>query len=109
MSAGPIFSGLKVVDLASFIAGPAATTVLSDFGADVIKVEPPGFSDPHRILYRIPPNPVSNFAYAWQLTNRNKRRIYLATPALHEPGRERMTTRAHMDSGRSKAKYFLTN
>ena len=36
-----IFSGLKVVDLASFIAGPAAATILSDFGADVIKVEPP--------------------------------------------------------------------
>src|SRR3984957_2084054 len=36
-----IFSGLKVVDLASFIAGPSAATILSDFGADVIKVEPP--------------------------------------------------------------------
>jgi crotonobetainyl-CoA:carnitine CoA-transferase CaiB-like acyl-CoA transferase len=36
------------VDLASFIAGPAATTVLSDFGADVIKVEPPGTGDPIR-------------------------------------------------------------
>src|SRR6266478_4812639 len=37
-----IFSGLKVVDLASFIAGPSAATILSDFGADVIKIEPPG-------------------------------------------------------------------
>ena len=36
-----IFSGLKVVDLSSFIAGPGAATILSDFGADVIKVEPP--------------------------------------------------------------------
>ena len=33
-----IFSGLKVVDLASFIAGPSAAVILSDFGADVIKV-----------------------------------------------------------------------
>ena len=41
-----IFSGLKVVDLASFIAGPGAATVLSDFGAEVIKVEPPGTGDP---------------------------------------------------------------
>ena len=41
MSEDKIFSGLKVVDLASFIAGPAAATILSDFGADVIKVEPP--------------------------------------------------------------------
>jgi crotonobetainyl-CoA:carnitine CoA-transferase CaiB-like acyl-CoA transferase len=45
MSENKIFSGLRVVDLASFIVGPAATTVLSDFGADVVKVEPPGFGD----------------------------------------------------------------
>ena len=43
-----IFSGLKVVDLASFIAGPSAAVILSDFGADVIKVEPP-----HGDLWRI--------------------------------------------------------
>ncbi len=36
-----IFSGLKVVDFASFIAGPSAAVILSDFGAEVIKVEPP--------------------------------------------------------------------
>jgi crotonobetainyl-CoA:carnitine CoA-transferase CaiB-like acyl-CoA transferase len=36
-----IFSGLKVVDLASFVAGPGAAVILSDFGADAIKVEPP--------------------------------------------------------------------
>ena len=43
-----VFSGLKVVEVASFIAGPAAATMLSDFGADVIKVEPPGMGDPQR-------------------------------------------------------------
>ncbi|HEY8288964.1 MAG TPA: CoA transferase, partial [Acetobacteraceae bacterium] len=37
-----LFSGLKVIDCASWIAGPAAATILSDFGADVIKIEPPG-------------------------------------------------------------------
>jgi crotonobetainyl-CoA:carnitine CoA-transferase CaiB-like acyl-CoA transferase len=45
-----LFSDLKVLDVASFIAGPAATTILSDFGADVIKVEPPGTGDPVRYL-----------------------------------------------------------
>ena len=41
MASDNIFSGLKVVDLASFIAGPSAAVILSDFGAEVIKVEPP--------------------------------------------------------------------
>jgi formyl-CoA transferase len=47
-----IFSGLKVLDLASFIAGPAATTILADFGADVVKVEPPVTGDPSRPVLR---------------------------------------------------------
>jgi crotonobetainyl-CoA:carnitine CoA-transferase CaiB-like acyl-CoA transferase len=72
-----IFSNLKMLDLASFIAGPAATTILADFGADVVKVEPPGTGDPYRFFSTTPPNPVSDFNYAWQLTNRNKRSIAL--------------------------------
>jgi formyl-CoA transferase len=75
MATDSIFSGLKVVDLASFIAGPAAATVLSDFGANVIKVEPPGIGDPYRYLYRTPPNPSLPVNYTWQLTNRNKRSL----------------------------------
>ena len=35
-------SGLIVLDVSSFIAAPAAAVVLADFGADVIKIEPPG-------------------------------------------------------------------
>ena len=57
-----IFSGLKVVDLASFIAGPSAAVILSDFGADVIKVEPPT-GDLWRIGHKIPPQPQANDAY----------------------------------------------
>ena len=67
-----IFSGLKVVDLASFIAGPAAAAILSDFGADVIKVEPPK-GDIWRVANKIPPQPISEDAYPWHLSNRNKR------------------------------------
>ena len=73
MATENIFSGLKVVDLASFIAGPGAATILSDFGAVVIKVEPPGSGDPHRHTYKITPQPRSNDNYAWHLNNRNKR------------------------------------
>jgi crotonobetainyl-CoA:carnitine CoA-transferase CaiB-like acyl-CoA transferase len=40
-----LFAGLKVIDCASFIAAPAAATIFSDFGADVIKIEPPGEGD----------------------------------------------------------------
>src|SRR6201996_1699366 len=71
-----IFSGLKVVDLASFIAGPSAAVILSDFGADVIKVEPPS-GDLWRIGNKLPPQPVSKDAYPWHLANRNKRSIAL--------------------------------
>ena len=41
MAGDDIFAGLKVVDLASFIADPSAAVILSDLGADVAKVEPP--------------------------------------------------------------------
>ena len=73
MTVESVFTGLKVVDLASFIAGPGAATILSDFGAEVIKVEPPGSGDPHRYTYKIPPQPRANDNYAWHLDNRNKR------------------------------------
>src|SRR5258708_20199286 len=79
-----IFSGLKVVDLASFIAGPSAAVILSDFGADVIKVEPPN-GDLWRIANHLPPQPVSEDAYPWHLPNRNKRGIplYSTSPTPH--------------------------
>ena len=62
-----IFEGLKVLDCASFIAAPAAATVLSDFGADVIKIEPPGQGDPYRNLPNLPGYPVSAHNFAWML------------------------------------------
>src|SRR5438552_7174787 len=71
-----IFSGLKVVELASFIAGPSAAVILSDFGADVIKVEPPS-GDTWRKGHNIPPQPRSKDAYPFHLANRNKRGITL--------------------------------
>ena len=71
-----IFSGLKVVDFASFIAGPAAAVILSDFGADVIKVEPPT-GDMWRIGHKIPPQPQAKDPYPFHLANRNKRGMTL--------------------------------
>src|SRR5271155_5532274 len=74
MTEGNIFSGLKVVDLSSFIAGPGAATILSDFGADVIKVEPPE-GELWRKGQKIPPQPHSEEPYPYQLSNRNKRGV----------------------------------
>jgi crotonobetainyl-CoA:carnitine CoA-transferase CaiB-like acyl-CoA transferase len=71
-----IFSGLKVVDFASFIAGPGAATILSDFGAEVVKVEPPT-GDPWRNGHKLPPQPQAEDPYQWHLANRNKRGITL--------------------------------
>ena len=50
------------MDLASFIAGPAAAVILSDFGAEVIKVEPPK-GELWRIAHKIPPQPMAKDAY----------------------------------------------
>ncbi|MET8637850.1 CaiB/BaiF CoA transferase family protein [Streptomyces sp. NPDC004096] len=83
MTTGFVFSGLKVLDASSFIAGPAAATVLADFGADVIKIEPPGKGDPQRRLSSVPPSPRAQANYSWHLANRNKRgmAIDLKSPA----------------------------
>src|SRR5258708_35567443 len=73
MTNDPVFAGLKVLDAASFIAGPAAATVLSDFGAEVVKVEPPGSGNLERLLSFVPPSPRAETNYAWHLMNHNKR------------------------------------
>jgi formyl-CoA transferase/succinyl-CoA--D-citramalate CoA-transferase len=49
---GPL-DGLRVLELGSFIAGPFAGQLLGDYGADVIKVEPPGEGDPMRTWGRV--------------------------------------------------------
>ena len=84
-TANNIFSGLKVVDLASFIAGPSAAVILSDFGADVIKVEPPS-GDLWRHGHQIAPQPQAKDAYPWHLANRNKRgmTLDLKSPDAHQ-------------------------
>jgi formyl-CoA transferase len=76
MTTDNIFSGLKVVDLSSFVAAPGAAVILSDFGADVIKVEPPS-GDTWRIGNHIPPQPAAKDPYQWHLNNRNKRGLAL--------------------------------
>jgi formyl-CoA transferase len=78
IEAPPVFEGLRVLDVGSFIAGPGAATILSDLGAEVIKVEPPR-GDPWRGQFRRPglPTPPSNFDYMWALAARNRRSVVL--------------------------------
>jgi formyl-CoA transferase len=62
---------LIVVDAATFLAGPGAATMLGDFGAKVIKIEPPS-GDGYRGLVGRYPVP-----YHWLLTSRNKESLAL--------------------------------
>src|SRR5260370_26865528 len=82
MATDTFFFGLKGVDLASFIAGPSAAVILSDFGADVIKVEPPT-GDLWRMLYKVPPQPHARDNYPWHLNNRNKRGMAVDLKSPH--------------------------
>jgi crotonobetainyl-CoA:carnitine CoA-transferase CaiB-like acyl-CoA transferase len=76
-SAEPLpLAGLVILDISSFIAAPAAATTLADFGADVIKIEPPD-GDPHRQSFRNASYPQSDRNFSWQLDGRLKRSIGL--------------------------------
>jgi crotonobetainyl-CoA:carnitine CoA-transferase CaiB-like acyl-CoA transferase len=72
-----VFEGVKVIDCASFIAGPAAATVMSDFGAEVIKIEPPGLGDPYRRRATPPTGPGLATNPGFVLDGRNKKSLAL--------------------------------
>lgn len=72
-----LFKDLLVLDCASFVAGPAAATIMSDFGARVIKIEPPGAGDSYRQLMKMPGTPIADRDYYWSLDNRNKESLAL--------------------------------
>ncbi|TFZ05465.1 CoA transferase [Ramlibacter henchirensis] len=66
-------AGLKVLELGQLIAGPFAAKTLADFGADVIKIEPPAAGDPLR-KWRMLKDGTSVW---WQVQSRNKRSLAL--------------------------------
>jgi crotonobetainyl-CoA:carnitine CoA-transferase CaiB-like acyl-CoA transferase len=72
-----LLSGIRVIDCGTYIAAPAAAVVMSDFGAEVIKIERPPYGDPYRYLSLVPGMPVSPILYCWILTGRNKKSIAL--------------------------------
>src|SRR4029077_15396512 len=79
-----LLAGVRVIDAASFIAGPVATTIMGDLGADVIKIEPPD-GDPYRNRTGGPGVAESPYNYRWIIDNRTKRG--LALDLRQPPGR----------------------
>lgn len=70
---GRVLEGLRILDLTRVVAGPFATAVLADLGADVVKVERPRTGDD----YRYGPSPKGETSLSFQNTNRGKRSITL--------------------------------
>ncbi len=81
-----ILSDIRVIEVATYVLGPAAATVMSDFGAEVIKVERPRVGDPYRYLSFIPQMPKAEMNYCWLLDGRNKKSV--ALDLSNEAGRE---------------------
>jgi CoA:oxalate CoA-transferase len=70
---GRVLDGVRILDLTRIVAGPYATAILADLGADVIKVERPTTGDD----YRYGPSPRGQTSLSFQNTNRGKRSITL--------------------------------
>jgi formyl-CoA transferase len=68
-----VLAGLRVIEIGQLIAGPFCAKTLADFGADVIKIEPPGLGDPLR-KWRLLKDGTSVW---WQVQSRNKRSVTL--------------------------------
>jgi len=69
----PALYGTRVIDLGHALAGPFAATMLADFGAEVIKIEPPGAGDPMR---RLGPEK-DGIPLWWKAAGRNKKSVTL--------------------------------
>ncbi len=77
MQTDGILSGIRVIDCGTYIAGPASATVMSDFGAEVFKIERPQGGDLFRLFPYLPGTPKSELNYCWILTGRNKKSVAL--------------------------------
>jgi formyl-CoA transferase len=95
--AGPL-SGLRVLELGTLLAGPFCGQLLGDFGAEVIKVEPPGQGDPMRVWGREKAHGKSLW---WPVVARNKKAITL--DLRQAEGQELLKTLA------AKADFLLEN
>ncbi|HKH10088.1 MAG TPA: CoA transferase [Rubrobacter sp.] len=74
MRSGRPLEGLRVVEMGSLLAGPFCGQLLGDFGAEVIKVEPPGKGDPMRVWGR---HRKQGRTLWWPIVARNKKSVTL--------------------------------
>ncbi len=72
-----ILSGLRVIDCGTYVAGPASTTIMSDFGAEVLKIERPQGGDLYRFMADLPGFAQADLNWPWILTSRNKKSVAL--------------------------------
>lgn len=72
-----ILSGLRVIDCGTYVAGPASTTIMSDFGAEVVKIERPQGGDLYRFMGELPGFARAELNWPWILTSRNKKSVAL--------------------------------
>lgn len=74
-SGGGPLANLRILELGALIAGPFATRIMAEFGAEVIKVETPGLGDPLRTWRYVDPR--TGTSLWWTLQSRNKKLITL--------------------------------
>ena len=76
--------GVRVLEVANWLAAPAAAAMIGDLGADVIKVEPPGGDDYRGAIARVGVLANLSTSFGFQLVSRGKRSV---TVALRSSGR----------------------
>ncbi len=96
-----LLEGLRVIDCGTYVAGPAAATVMSDFGAEVIKIERPGGGDLWRLFSKLPGVAKAELDWCSVLTSRNKKSV--AIDLGRSEGREALIRLAR------SADVFVTN
>ncbi len=93
--------GIRVVEVANWLAAPSAAALMADLGADVIKVEPPGGDVFRQFVLRALVDFEFKTNYAFELDNRGKRSI---TVSLDKPGGPELVLRLA-----KTADVFITN
>lgn len=72
-----LFEGLRVLDVAGYIVGPSAESIVSNFGANVVKIKMPGEGESFRAVYRYANLAYSEHNFLWMQADRSRRGLAL--------------------------------